>query len=465
MLIRNAEIRDHGLADLRMTGAQIVAIGQLAPIDGEPVIDARGGALLPGLHDHHIHLSALAARQASTPCGPPQVNDETELAAALSVPGIGWLRGIGYHESVAGVLDIVTLDRLAPARPVRIQHRSGRMWFFNSAGLDAILAHTAPPPGLEREHGRYTGRLFDADLWLREALGSVPPALGEVSADLARCSVTGLTDMSPSNDPAIARHFAGEQASGALVQHIVMAGGLALGDRDFTADLLTGPAKMHLHEADFPDYDTAVAFVRAAHDQKRAVAVHCATEAELVFALSVIEAGGATPGDRIEHASVAPDELVAWIARLGLAVVSQPHFIEERGDQYRAAIAAADLPQLYRLRAFIDAGVTLAGGSDAPFGSADPWAAMRAAVSRRTRDGHAIGGAEALSPEEALALFLADPLDLSCERSIETGRAADLCLLDRPWADARLRLSANDVRATLISGRVVHERVDPVATS
>ncbi|RYD87310.1 MAG: hydrolase, partial [Sphingomonadales bacterium] len=120
MLIRNAEIRGKGKGDLRVAGGRIAAIGQFEPIDGEPVIDARGGALLPGLHDHHIHMTALAARQASVQCGPPQVNDADALRDALNQPGTGWLRGIGYHDAVAGMLDATMLDAMAADRPVRI---------------------------------------------------------------------------------------------------------------------------------------------------------------------------------------------------------------------------------------------------------------------------------------------------------------------------------------------------------
>ena len=96
----------------------------------------------------------------------------------------------------------------------------------------------------------------------------------------------------------------------------------------------------------------------------------------------------------------------------------------------------------------------------APFGSGDPWAGMRAAVSRATASGAILGAEEALAPEQALALYLADPERLGRQRRLAPGEAADLCLLARPWAEARGRLSAGDVRATLVAGRVVFQRVD-----
>ena len=383
-----------------------------------------------------------------------------DLAAVLARSGGGWLRGIGYHESVAGMLNAAALDAMNPERPLRIQHRSGRMWFFNSAGLEQILSRAPAPPGLEREGDRYTGRLFDEDAWLRGALASNPPSFKSVGTLLARAGVTGLTDMSVGNDPAMAHHFAGEHASGALPQRILLAGTLALADAEGQPGISIGPAKLHLHEAQLPSLGDALAFIGDAHAQARAVAVHCVTEVELVFALALLRGAGAERGDRIEHASIAPDSAVAEIADLGLAVVSQPHFIAERGDLYRSEVDPADQPFLYRLRAFLNAGIPLAGGSDAPFGSADPWAAMAAAVSRRTAHGVLIGEEEALTPEEALDLYLCEPEALHRRRSIAVGAPADLCLLDRPWAEARNALSADLVRITFIGGRIVHDRVD-----
>jgi predicted amidohydrolase YtcJ len=459
MLILGAEVSRRGLADVRIEGTAIVEMGALIPREGEAVIDARGGALLPGLHDHHIHLNALAAKAASVSCGPPEVTNADDLAAALARPGTGWLRGVGYHESVMGLPNAAALDGLVADRPVRIQHRSGRMWLLNSVALDLLLARATAPPGLERIDGCFTGRLFDADDWLRAALGSTPPDLTEVSAALARCGVTGVTDMSPANDPTMAAHFAAQLGSGALQQSLVLAGALSLGEAP-AGDWRLGPAKLHLHEAALPDFADAEAFVRAAHRAERAIAVHCVSEVELVFTLALFEATGVAVGDRIEHASIAAPGHVAAIAALGLEVCVQPHFVAERGDQYLSDVEPRHRPDLYRLRTLADAGIVLAGGSDGPFGSADPWAAMRAAVSRRTRSGSLIGPDEALTAEAALALFLKDPLDLSREREVIPGTAADLCLLDRPWAEARSRLVSEDVRLCWASGRIVHQRID-----
>jgi predicted amidohydrolase YtcJ len=463
VLIRNAEVWGVGLADLRVEGGMIVEIERGCPDPPHPQskhIDARGAALIPGLHDHHIHLAGLAARAASVWCGPPDVLNAEELATQLAAqPGTGCLRGIGYHESVMGLPDARALDDLVPHRPLRLQHRSGRMWLLNSPALAALLDRAEPPPGLERDAGGYTGRLFDEDQWLRGALGSVPPEFAEVSATLARFGVTGITDMSPRNDAAIAAHFAAQHAYGSLQQNCWLAGELSLAQAPAGSWLL-GPAKLHLHENALPSYDEALAFVVAAHAQGRALAVHCVTEVELVFTLALLDEAGTMPGDRIEHASIASPELVARMAGLGVAVCVQPHFIHERGDRYLLDVEPRHHSHLYRIASLSRAGISLVGGSDAPFASADPWESMAAAVSRQTSEGQVIGEGEALSPEQAVKLYLAMPDDLTRQRQIAVGEPADLCLLNRPWAEARDQLGSHLVRATILAGAIVHDSVD-----
>lgn len=458
MLIRRAELEDGTVQDVRLEEGRVAVIGMLAPMPGEQVIEANGGLLLPGLHDHHIHVPALAASLTSVACGPPDVNSWDTLAERLQMPGTGWLRGTGYHESVAGLLDREMLDRMVPDRPVRIQHRTGRMWFFNSLGLELLLRDEDAPSGLEHDGTRYTGRLFDEDAWLRRVLSGTLPSFADVGQRLARVGVTGLTDMSPANDAVIARHFAAEQKRGALPQRVVLAGRLDLRGEDMQGQLRLGAVKLHLHDADLPSLEEATQFIVQAHERGRGVAVHCVTDVELMFALAAFEDAGTVAGDRIEHASVAPDHLVEEIARLGLAVVSQPHFIAERGDIYIREVEPDHQSVLYRLRAFLNAGVCLAGGSDAPYGSIDPWAAMAAAVSRRTVAGHVIAGQEALSPEEALDLYLRVPNDLRRRRRVEPGAMADLCLLDQPWAVARSALCASHVFTTIINGKLCFQR-------
>ncbi len=479
MLIRGAEVAG-ARRDVRLGAGCIDAIApRLEPQIGEPCLDAAGGALIRGLHDHHLHFFALAAALASIDCGPPRVASADALARALRSAPVrgGWLRGTGYFESVAGPLDRARLDALGPAVPIRIQHRSGVLWFLNSPaieklGLDAAGADRsgAALPEIERDDaGRATGRLFRADAWLRARLAeSALPDLAAAARALARVGITSFTDATPTNDRAQAEVFRAAQQRGWIPQRVRLMGDPSLAalarSSDSDARLAVDARKLLLDEPALPPFDTLVEAIAEAHAAQRGCAFHCVTRVEIHFALAALEAAGASPRDRLEHASIAPPEAIAAARRLGIRVVTQPNFAFERGDDHRREVAADDVPHLHRLRAWLDAGVPLAAGTDAPYGAADPWLAMRAAVDRTTRTGAPIGPDQRLSPEEALALFAPERLEAGAASrpavgaGIAVGRAADLCLLDAPWASARETLSSERVAAVFCGGRLVHSR-------
>jgi predicted amidohydrolase YtcJ len=276
VLIAHAEVEGRGPLDVRVCGERIEAVGRrLERVAGETVLDAGGGALLPGLHDHHLHLLSLAAAQHSVPCGPPDVCDLMGLERALSRaarrerPG-GWVRGIAYHESVAGELDRKALDQLVGQVPVRVQHRSGSLWVVNSVGarrlgLDAGGATPAVDRAagaachVERDaRGRATGRLFGADAWLRERLGtSRTPELAAVSRQLARLGVTGVTDATPGNAARELDLFSEAVARGDLLQRVVVMGRPEL-PAPLDPRITRGALKIRLLDHDLPPFEALV---------------------------------------------------------------------------------------------------------------------------------------------------------------------------------------------------------------
>ncbi len=402
------------------------------------MFDAAGGLLLPGLHDHHLHFFAYAAARASTRCGPPAVRDETALIEALNkAVGTGWLRGVGYHEHVAGDIDRAWLDRYGPARPVRLQHRSGRLWILNSRAMLALGLH-APADG----------RLYDQDELLRNtSLACVE--LADASRALAAFGITSFTDLTPRNDADTCLRFRQLQATGDVLQRVTLAGRLADG-----IEL----RKFHLHDDHLPTFDAFCDDIAAAHARSVPIAVHAVTELSLVFTLSALERVGSHPRDRIEHASVVPPALLPAIAERGVTVVTQPNFVRERGDAYREDIPRGEHGWLYRGQSFLQHGIPLAAGTDAPFGEADPWAAMQAAVDRRTATGDKLGAEEALPPERAINLFLGAADAPAHPRRLAVGQPADLCLLSAPWSRVRnafrvVRTKAVWVRGDLAGGQ------------
>lgn len=466
LIIRQAELLSIDgsttTSDIRIAGSIIQAVGDVNAGDRDHVVEAAGNLLIPGLHDHHVHLASYAASLASVRCGPPDVQTEQELAGALrDQPGNGWLRGTGFHESVVPELDRKWLDARGPDRPIRIQHRSGRLWILNSRGLDIIERAAVHLPAHERVRLESPdGRLYDIDELLGELTRSQAPPVDVASRHLAASGVTGINDMTPSNNPESRTWFNELQSSGVLLQKVRLSGRPDLTDchAEYNDALTIGETKIHLHDSSLPEFPELVEVITSSHQQNRNVAVHCVTELELVFTLSAFRVAGTSKGDRIEHASVVPPALIEQLRELELGIVTQPNFIAERGDAYIRDVPRDEHPFLYRVRSLIDVGVSVAFGTDLPFGNPDPWLAMSAATERRTLAGEYLGEAERITPESALMGFLGDLANPFTPRPISAGEPADLCLLDVPWQDLRSDLSSAHVRMTFRDGEVIYAR-------
>lgn len=430
MLIRRATLLDGSVVDIRV-GTRIDEVAPaLAPVAGERVLDAALGLVLPGLHDHHVHVHSATAAADSVRVGVGEVHDRDDLAHVLAGAAVGddgWIRAVGYHEAVAGALDRRVLDTLSPPVPVRIQHRSGVLWTLNSAGLAAVGLADHPD-----------GRLRSADRSWSDTLKRRDTSVAALSARLSGYGVTGITDATPDLDVTDMVLLAEVHRRGGLRQHVHH----------------LAPGKRILHDDDL-DLGALTAWIGRRHDEGAPVALHCVTAAQLVVSLAALGDAGVHPGDRIEHAAVVPDDQLEVLAALGVTVVTQPNFVAERGDQYLADVPADEHHQLWRLASLLEAGVPVALSTDMPFGDGDPWAALRAAVHRTTASGAVLGPDERIDARTALRLFLGTATAPTSVRTVAAGQPADLCVLSAAPEDVLRDLDAKLVAATVIDGEVI----------
>lgn len=77
MLIRRATLLDGTRVDIRTAERIRDVADSLVPERGETVLDAAGATVIPGLHDHHVHVHAAAAALGSVRVGPADVGTET----------------------------------------------------------------------------------------------------------------------------------------------------------------------------------------------------------------------------------------------------------------------------------------------------------------------------------------------------------------------------------------------------
>jgi predicted amidohydrolase YtcJ len=224
-----------------------------------------------------------------------------------------------------------------------------------------------------------------------------------------------------------------------------------------------GPVKVLLDDDNLPRLEWLSGLVSNAHRRERAVAVHCVTGAQLALTFAAFESAVDHSGavrkpdremDRIEHGAIIGADFLPLLAAAGLIVVTQPNFVFERGDEYLTEVDSHELPDLWRLRSLLQSGIKVAAGTDAPFGSPDPWSAVRASMRRLTRSGQVLGGGEAVDWTSALGLWLGEATRPEVPRRLSTGQPADIVLLREPLPAALDGDDPVEIHATLIGGEL-----------
>ncbi len=133
---------------------------------------------------------------------------------------------------------------------------------------------------------------------------------------------------------------------------------------------------------------------------------------------------------RIEHASTLTPDTMADAARLGIIISSQPAFINSEFTWLERRLGPNRVKQTYAFKSIIDAGIVLAGASDAPVESASVLKALQACITR-----HGLVKEECIGVMDALRLFTWNAAyALNQEKSkgsIEAGKIADFVVLDK----------------------------------
>ncbi|WNI15390.1 amidohydrolase [Actinacidiphila sp. ITFR-21] len=165
---------------------------------------------------------------------------------------------------------------------------------------------------------------------------------------------------------------------------------------------------------------------------------------------------------RIEHCGVMRQDIIERMARMGVIPVSQPPFIAEFGDGFLRHLGPERCRLTYPLGSLLRAGIPVAGSSDSPVSSYQPLIGIQAAVTELTANGDPFAPAEALTFDEALALYTRNAAHASFDEkkkgSVTVGKYADLTVLrDDPRTVPATTISQIGVAATILGGEIVHE--------
>jgi predicted amidohydrolase YtcJ len=169
---------------------------------------------------------------------------------------------------------------------------------------------------------------------------------------------------------------------------------------------------------------------------------------------------------RIEHAQhVAPADIPRF-AQLGVVASMQPYHAIDDGRWAEKVIGAERAKGTYAFRSLLDAGATLAFGSDWFVAPPTPLEGIYGAVTRRTLDDAHPGGwvpEQKVSVEDALRAYTRGSAYAAFDEAergvLRAGALADFAMIDQDLTRiAPERIRDARVVLTAVGGRVVHER-------
>ena len=454
-----------------VAGETIAAVGSdrdVAALHGQrtEVVDARGGLILPGFDDAHIHFKmgamSLVGVQLSRDASVEEMQDEIRRYAAEH-PDRPWIMGRGWHYNAfgGGMPTRHELDAAVSDRPALMDSFDGHSAWANTRALEiaGVTRDTPSPPRAEIVHdasGEPTGGFKEdpaVDLVERHApLPSEDEVLAGLRGALRMYAEHGLTsaqdawsyldDFAPydrlARDGALTARFRlallldpeldarewerrlDEYEATAFPRRSDpwLAGGILKGFADGVVE--TGTAYLIEPYTDRPGRgvnnwsdEHLAETVAIAHRRGWQVELHAIGDGAVRQVLDAYEKLGEDEArerrHRIEHIETIDSTDLRRPGGLGVVASVQPYHADPQPDElalWAEALGDDRASRGWPLASLRSHGAVLAFGSDWFVRPFDPFLAINAAVNRTTVDGRPAGGwlpHERIGIEEALA--------------------------------------------------------------
>ena len=489
--------------------------------EGTNVIELNGAMVLPGLHDSHVH--ALSSQLRRSEGLVIEIHETAEEAIAkisdyiANNPDKTIILGgtLGLDEELPR--DI--LDQIDNIRPIIIAEESGHAAWVNSAALDAagITDDTPSPQGgkiVRDENGRATGFLIDtAREPLRPLINSAREnPSGEDRLIAARrvqkwfnsFGITSIKELHGGRDHLdtykalmdvgeltirVSQHFTYRPRTPdeiSATDEFLKARHHYRSDQlnpDFIKLNMDGvPGTLFMLE-NYPgnnnqpliDPEKLKELLIKFDAMGMTVAVHAHGDAAIRSVLDAVEAARQANGDsgiihQNAHTSLPHADDLRRFAELNVVAEISPHtwYPGQTHDWVKTVMPNDLLQSLFPARSFVDAGATLATGSDWASNTAtvNPFPAMEALITRKDpygeRPDERYGTIAGLTVAEVIAAYTiggahaanrADDLG-----SIEVGKRADLAVLNQNLFEIPVEdISETKVLYTFLDGKLVFQ--------
>ena len=492
------------------------AIGLRKKYSDATLVDGHGKTLLPGLIDAHGHVFDLGQETVEIQLEDTRSLSEAQArirAYAAANAQRPWLLGAGWNQEIwkLGRFPWATeLDAAEADKPVVLDRVDGHSKWLNSKALQVvgITRDTPDPPGgrIERDaEGRPSGVLVDKAMLLVEKVIPKPSSADlrdALKAALGHMNSVGLTGVGDAGinaaQAAVYRQMADEGLLTVRVYAMIRDTGA-----DFRALSKQGPLIGYAHDtlniravklfadgalgsrgaallAPYSDMPTQHGLLFMAEPEMQSkietalkagyqVNIHAIGDAANHEVLDAFEGafkdvGGRELRNRIEHAQVVTPADIPRFKQLDLIASMQPTHATSDKNMAEDRIGAVRLKGAYAWRTFLDQGTRIAGGSDFPVESDNPFFGLHAAVTRTDHSGQPPGGWHAEQATTLVEAFRAFTLDAAYAEhqenslgSLEPGKWADFILVDRDL----FKIPAADiwkvkVEQTWLAGRRVH---------
>jgi len=490
--------------------------GETLPTAVDLHIDGQGQTVIPGLIDAHGHVLSFGLsllRVDLTGTGTEQQAAERVADFAAANTELEWIQGRGWNQVLwdsNGFPDATSLDAVAGDRPIWLTRVDGHAGWANSAAmaLAGIDEHTEDPNGgqiIRDGNGRATGVFVDNAMDL--IMQHIPPLSAEEIEYALQTSMTGLAayGLTSVHDAgvgsAVIQAYKRLAAAGPLpirVNVMIAAGDdnyellldqghfrsaddtLAINSVKISADGALGSRGAALIDdySDMPghrgllllDDERLEYFMRAAMNAGFQVNTHAIGDNANMIVLDNYEAliretDSRALRHRIEHAQVLRFEDILRFSELGVIASMQATHATSDMNMAQDRLGEVRIQGAYAWRKLLEAGAVIAGGSDFPVESPNPFWGLHAAVTRQDRNNEPPGGwfpGERMTLVEAFASFTIDAAYAGHQEdligSLLPGKKADFILIDRdPFDIETSELWQTEVLATWVDGRQVDD--------